>query len=415
MTKKKVVIVGGGFAGINAAKELANSEFDVLLIDKENHHLFQPLLYQVASAALSPGDIAVPIREIIAKAKNIKVFQHQVENIDKDKNTITVDDGTIYNFDYLILGVGATPFYFGKKEWQEFAPGLKTLGDALEIRSRVLSSYEKAEKCKQDEEREAYLNFVVIGGGPTGVELAGAFSEIAQQTLINDFRNIDSKKANVYLIEGAKHILPVYPEKLGDKAQSYLEALGVNVITNKRVEEITADSILIDGQKIKTKNVVWAAGNKASPLLDKLKVDQDRMGRIFVEKDLSIKNYSHIFVLGDGAHFKDAKGIPLPGLAPVASQQGKFLGKLLKGHKNREFKYLDKGSMATIGKFKAVLLFRKIQMAGFFAWISWCFVHILFLIDFRNKVMVFLQWALALFFHKRGVRLITKGEGKLKD
>jgi NADH dehydrogenase len=403
MKMEKVLIIGGGFAGINVAKKLMNTEYEVILLDKNNHHVFQPLLYQVASAALSPGDIAVPIREIVSQGKNINVYMEEVVGIDKTEKTVKCDSGRSYLYDYLIIATGSTPYYFGKEDWEKNAPGLKSLEDALNIRNRVLKSFEN---CELNNEQR--LNFIIIGAGPTGVELAGAFAEIAYETLTNDFRNFNPNIAKIYLIEGGPEVLPSYSGKLSKKAKKYLEQLGVEVLTDNFVKEINDDYILLNDKKIYSDNIIWAAGNRASKLCEKLDVELDKMGRVIVKEDLSILDYPEIFVLGDAAHFKNHKNEILPGLAPVATQQGKHIAKQLLKRKRMRFNYLDKGSMATIGKYKAIMQWKHFKSAGIFAWLSWCFIHVLFLINFRNKLMVFMQWSWSFFFNKRGVRLITR-------
>lgn len=400
--KKRVVIVGGGFAGIAAAKALAGKDFEVTLIDKKNHHVFQPLLYQVASAALSPGDISVPLREIVGHHDNITVLLDEVTGIDKERKVIHCLSENSHSYDYLILSPGSKPYYFGNKKWQSLAPGLKTLEDALSIRNKLLRSFEECERDNCET-----LNFVIIGAGPTGVELAGAFAEMAYDILIKEFKNFNSTKAKIYLIEGGPEVLPAYSGELSKKAKEYIEELKIEVLTGSRVEEITNDHVKVGDQIIYSKNIIWAAGNKASPLLEKLGLEQDRSGRIYVNSDLSVEGYPEVFVLGDSANFNTGDGKSLPALAPVASQQGRHVAKQLIMNKSLVFKYLDKGTMATIGNFKAVMDFRGIKIAGIIAWFSWCFVHILFLIDFKNRVMVFMQWAFAFIFHKKGVRIIT--------
>ncbi|PIS02477.1 MAG: FAD-dependent oxidoreductase [Chlamydiae bacterium CG10_big_fil_rev_8_21_14_0_10_42_34] len=412
MANTKVVILGGGFAGINAAKSFGNTKFDVWLIDKTNHHLFQPLLYQVATAALSPGDIAVPIREILSPYDNITVLMGEVTAIDKDKHEIVLRNGDRIGYEYLIVALGARHSYFGKDHWEKFAPGLKTLTDALMIRERILLSFEKAERCDSISEAKKYLNFVIIGGGPTGVEMAGAIAEISHQTMLRDFRRIDPTKTKIFLIEGSPHILPVYPEKLSLKAEKYLKHFGVNVITGKRVTEITEEGVTVEGYLIPTENVLWAAGNQASPILKTLNVPLDRQGRVVVDADLTIPDHPEIFVLGDAACAMDKSSKPLPGLAPVAVQQGRYVAHMIrKGlpKNNRPpFVYFDKGSMATIGKTKAIGTFGKIQFSGFIAWLGWCFVHVLYLIGFRNRLVVLMQWLFSYFSSQRGARLINK-------
>ena len=404
--KKRVVIIGGGFAGLSAAKELGDSEFEVILFDKTNHHLFQPLLYQVASAALSPGDIAVPIREVLSPFKNITVLMEKIDAINADASSIQTISGDSVKYDYLIIATGARHSYFGHPEWEKFAPGMKTLNDALHIRNNLLDVYEQAEISHKDSLEP--INFVVIGAGPTGVEMAGALAEISKQTLINDFRRIDSSMTKIYLIEGAPQILGMYPASLAQKAQRYLEQLGVIVLTQSLVTHIDAEQVEIGEKKIKTKNIIWAAGNKASSLLESIGCELDCMGRAIVDSNLKVSSHKNVFVLGDAAHFAISNDQSLPGLAPVASQQGRYVGQYLLGKTEKPFNYFDKGSMATIGKFKAVLKKDKIEIAGFPAWLAWCFVHILFLIDFRNKLLVFAQWAITFFFSKRGVRIINK-------
>ena len=412
MANAKVLILGGGFGGLNAAKALGNSKFDVWLIDKTNHHLFQPLLYQVASAALSPGDIAIPIREILSPYENITVLMGEVVGIDKENRHVVLRNGDRVAYEYLIIALGARHSYFGNDQWEEFAPGLKTLGDALNIRERILLSFEKAERCDSISEAKKYLNFVIIGGGPTGVEMAGAIAEIAYETLMKNFRRIDTTKTRIYLVEGSPHILPVYPEKLSNKAQSYLEHFGVTVITGKRVTNISHEGVTIEDMMIPAENILWAAGNQASQVLKTLNVPLDRQGRANVEPDLSLPDHPEVFVIGDTACAMDKKGKPLPALAPVAVQQGRYVAKILRKQlpKNERppFNYLDKGTMATIGKTKAIGMFGQVQFSGLIAWLAWCFVHVMYLIGFRNRIVVTLQWFFAYFSPKRGARLIYR-------
>ncbi len=412
MAYSRVLIIGGGFAGLNAAKKLGGEKWDVWLLDKTNHHLFQPLLYQVASAALSPADIAMPIREILAPYPNITVIMGEATKVDKTNKLVTLQNGDEIGYDYLILAVGAKHCYFGKEEWEKFAPGIKTLSDALRIRERILISFEKAERCDSILEAKKYLNFVIVGGGPTGVELAGALAEIAHDTMLKNFRRIDTTQSKIYLVEGSPHILPVYPERLSQKAQYYLEKFGVKVISGKRVTNINEEGVQIEETFIPARNVIWAAGNQASPLLKTLEVPLDKQGRVLVDKDLAIPDHPEVFVLGDAAAFSVKESHFLPGLAPVAVQQGKYVANLLKKNLPKEkrpaFRYLDKGTMATIGKTRAIGLFGKIQFHGFFAWFAWCFVHILYLIGFRNKFIVLSQWLFAYYTNQRGARLINR-------
>lgn len=412
MAYARVVIIGGGFAGLAAAKRLGGSKLDVWVIDKTNHHLFQPLLYQVATAGLSPADIAAPIREVLRKHQNITVVMGEVINIDKKAQVIHLKNGDDLAFDYLIIAPGTRHSYFNQPDWEKYAPGLKTLKDALTIRERILISFEKAERCDSISEARKYLNFVVVGGGPTGVEMAGAIAEIAYETMIKNFRRINVKNTKIYLIEGAKHVLPFYPEHLSKTAEKYLGKFGVVLLTSKKVTNIINDGIYIENRFIETKNIIWAAGNQASPLLKSLDIPLDRAGRAFVDQDLSIPDHPNIFVLGDAATLKDKKGNPLPALAPVALQQGRYVAKIvkkkIKKEDRRPFKYFDKGSMATIGKSKAIGLFKGIPFKGLLAWLAWSFIHVVYLIGFRNRLSVLAQWIFAYYSSQRGGRLITK-------
>lgn len=413
MVATKVVILGGGFAGINAAKALGHTKLDVWLIDKTNHHLFQPLLYQVASASVSPADIAIPIREILSPYDNVTVLMGEVVRIDKHQKEVVLRNGDKISYEYLIVGLGARHSYFGRDDWEHYATGLKTLIDAMKIRERILMSFEIAERCDRISEAEKYLNFVIVGGGPTGVEMAGAIAEIAHETMLKNFRRIDTTKTKIFLIDGHSHILPVYPEKLAEKATKYLERFGVRVMTGRRVTSITADGVEIDGNTfIPAKNIVWAAGNQASPILKTLDTPLDKQGRAIVEADLTLPDHPEVFVLGDAANAKDKDGNPLPGLAPVAAQQGKYVAKIIRRNiaKNDRppFRYVDKGTMATIGKTKAVGMIKSFQFSGFIAWLAWCFVHIFFLIGFRHRITVLMQWLFSYFSPARGARLINR-------
>jgi NADH dehydrogenase len=408
---QKVVIVGAGFGGLNAAKEISKDpRFMVTLLDRTNHHLFQPLLYQVATAALSPGDIAMPVREIFRNKNNVQTLMENVTSIDKINQNLHLEDGQTLHYDYLILSPGSRHAYFGNNQWEPFAPGLKTLKDALYIREKILSSFEKAETEQDDKIISSLLTFVVIGGGPTGVEMAGAIAEIAHQSLRKNFRKIDPSRTKIYLIEGGKQLLNSYPQKLAETAQKDLEKKRVTILLNSRVTNITPDGVYLGEELISSPNVIWAAGNQASPLLKTLDVPLDPQGRVIVESDLHIKDFSSIFVIGDAAFLKNNKGLPLPAIAPVAVQQGKYVGKLIrkdlvtKNHK--PFHYFDKGMMAAIGKYDALVLSGPLQSSGFIAWLAWCFVHIYFLIGYRTKLFVFLQWAFYFFRGQRNVRLI---------
>ncbi len=410
MKYPRVVIIGGGFAGLNLAKSLKKAKLDLILIDKTNHHLFQPLLYQVATAALSPAEIAYPTREIFRKQSNAMVIMGEVTFIDKEKKQLTFANGDLIEYDYLVIATGTRHSYFGNDQWEAFAPGLKTIKDALKIREKILLSFETAERLESKEAAAKYLNFVVIGGGPTGVEMAGAIAEISRTTLVENFRKIRPETAQVFLIEAMNHILPGYSEKLSDEAKRELESLGVKVITGKKVTDITKDGVQTEDSFLESNNVIWAAGNQASPLMKTLNVPLDKQGRILVEPDLSIAGHPEIFALGDTSSLKGKNGLPLPGIAPVAIQQGKYLAKLLEQElppKNRPpFKYLDKGSMATIGKGKAIAKIGKLEFGGLMAWLAWGLIHILYLIGFKNRLGVLMEWITFCFTGQRGVRLI---------
>lgn len=408
MAKKKLIIVGGGFGGLNCAKALKKSDYEILLIDKKNHHLFQPLLYQVATAALSPGSIAIPIREILRKQENTTVIMGEVIKIDKENRCVTLGNGEKIAYDSIVISTGAMHSYFGKDEWETYAPGLKTVTDALDIREDILLSFEKAERLESLENIEKHLNFVIIGGGPTGVEMAGAIAEIAKTTLFKNFRRINPEEAKIFLIEALPHILPTYPQKLSKKAQHDLEELGVTVITNKKVTEVNDKGVQVEDLFIESTNVIWAAGNQASKMLQTLDVPLDRAGRVIVEPDLTIPGHPEIFVIGDAAHAKGKDGKPLPGIAPTAIQQGNYVAKiLLADSPNRKpFKYFDKGYMATIGKKRAVAVVGRLQFSGLIAWLAWSFIHILYLIGFRNRISVMIEWIYHFITGQRGVRLI---------
>lgn len=410
--KPKVVIVGGGFAGLNAARMLKYAPVDVLLIDKTNYHLFQPLLYQVATAALSPADIAAPIREIVADQKNTEVILEEIVAIDKEKKLVIAKSGDTFPFDYLILAPGARHSYFGHPEWEAFAPGLKTLDDGLRIREQILLSYEIAERCPDPEEALKHMRFIIIGGGPTGVEMAGAIAEIAQKSLVKNFRRIKPEQTKIYLIEGASQLLPAFPKNLADKAKRDLEQLGVEVLLNTQATEVNQEGVLIGDHFIKSQNIIWAAGNAASPLLRCLETTLDRGGRVLVKPDLSIPDHLNIFVVGDAACLIGKDGKPLPGVAPAAMQQGKYVAKTilneLKGKSRKPFAYFDKGMMATIGKKKAIVAYGRFHISGYIAWLAWCFVHVAYLISFPHKILVMMEWYYLYLFNERRARLITR-------
>jgi NADH dehydrogenase len=408
----RVIVIGGGFGGLCAARGLRKASVRVTLLDRENHHLFQPLLYQVATAALSPSDIAEPLRRIVRKQENCEVILAKVESIDVAKKLVMTDRGP-EPYDYLVVAAGARHHYFGHDEWEKFAPGLKSLEDALEIRRRMLLSFELAEKTEDDATRKAAMTFVVVGGGPTGVEMAGAIAEIARQTLVRDFRHIDSKQTQVFLVENSDRVLGAFDADLSESAQHQLEEIGVKLKLGVQATDVNADGVVLsDGEKIAAKTVVWAAGNKASPLGASLGVSMDRSGRVIVTQDLSIPGHPEVFVIGDMANFTPENGTPLPGLAPVAMQQGQHVAKnieqLVDGGWTRPFEYWDKGTMATIGRCAAVADAGWMKFTGFPAWLAWLFIHVLFLVSFRSKIGVLASWAYTYLVYGRKARLITR-------
>ena len=416
---KKVVIIGGGFAGLNAAKKLGNKhDFKVTLIDRRNHHLFQPLLYQVAMAGLSPSDIAAPIRSLLAKYKNITVLQGNALKVDGENNKVICDIGE-YEYDYLLLACGARHSYFGNEQWEEFAPGLKTLNQATEIRRRVLSAFEKAESSHDPATRKKALTFVIVGAGPTGVEMAGAIGEMSRFTLAKDFRNIDARLTRIILIEHGPRILAAFDEDQSARATRDLEKLGVQVWTSSPVTEIDEHGVKIGDERIEADTVLWAAGVEASRLGRTLNTEADRQGRVVVKEDLSIEKYPNVFVAGDQAHREIEEGKPLPGLAPVAMQQGRYFAELVinreKGKETPPFKYFDKGKMATIGRSKAIAQTGKLKLNGFIAWLAWLFIHILYLTGFKNRLFVVIQWGWSYFSFRRGSRLIVGKQWRFYD
>ena len=410
MSLKTVIIVGAGFGGLSVAKRLSKDKnINVKIFDKSNHHLFQPLLYQVATAGLSPADIAIPIRSIFSKDKNVDVYLAEVNEIQKEKKSISTSIGD-FSYDYLVIAAGAEHSYFGHEEWEDFAPGLKTIPQATEIRRRVLLSFEKAECSHDKEEQKKHLTFVIVGGGPTGVELAGALAEISYHTLSQDFRNIDPKDTRIILIDSGQRVLSSFSESSSLKVMKSLKKMGVEVYTNSLVTKIESDKVQIKDDVIHASTVIWAAGVKPNKLSQSLGLDCDRVGRVVVNKDLTLPGFKDIFAIGDMVHF-EFKDKPLPGVAPVALQQGACVAKNIKnslsGKAYKEFQYFDKGSMATIGRSKAVVEGFGLKLSGFLAWLMWLFIHIYFLIGFRNKIFVILQWVTAYVFFSRGARLIV--------
>jgi NADH dehydrogenase len=412
MTHSKTVIIGAGFGGLEVAKDLKNAQTDVVVLDKLNHHLFQPLLYQVATCALAPDDIATPVREILRKSKNTSFIMGTVSKIDKIAQIVHLECGMTFTFDNLILAPGTRHSYFGNDSWEAIAPGLKTILDATKIREKILVAFEEAERASNQAEANNFLRFAIVGAGPTGVELAGSIAEIAFTSMEKEFSKIRPDQAKIFLIEGAPCVLPGFPEALSVRAQKDLEKLGVTVLTNQKVTNVTDDGVYINNELLRAPTVLWAAGNVASPLLKTLDTPLDKQGRAIVESDLSIPGHPNIFVVGDAAYFATESGQALPGLAPVAKQQGRFVANVIANNipklKRKSFTYHDKGSLATIGKGKAVGMMGKIKLTGFFAWLIWSAVHILYLIDFKSRLKVFFHWSYLFITGKRAVKLITR-------
>jgi NADH:ubiquinone reductase (H+-translocating) len=411
----RVVVVGAGFGGLNAARALAVAPVQISVIDSRNYHTFQPLLYQVATAGLSPGEIAAPIRSILSGHKNVQVLMAEVTDFDLDRRMVETREQKI-PYDYLIVAAGASHAYFGHDDWEPLAPGLKTIEDALEIRRRVLLAFELAERQASGGGGGEPLNFVVVGGGPTGVELAGTLAEISRHALAHEFRSIDPRRTHILLVEGGPRVLASYTEDMSRSAQEQLQQLGVEVRTSSVVTGVEPGAIHIGETRLHATVVLWAAGVAASPLGKKLKAPTDRAGRVQVLPDLTLPGHPEVFVIGDLAALKDENGKMLPGVAPVAIQQGRYVAKVIRNETEtqvntpvprRPFHYWNKGSLATIGRAAAVAEFGKIHISGFMAWLAWLFIHILFLIGFRNRLLVFTQWAWSYFTYERGARLIT--------
>lgn len=409
----RVVIVGGGFGGLQAARALGSASVHVTLIDRNNHHLFQPLLYQVATAGLSPAHIAAPIRAVVQDNNNTDVIMAEVTGVDKERQEVLTTHGN-FPYDYLVLATGARHGYFGRPEWELVAPGLKAIPDAITIRQKVLLAFERAETEQDPELRKSFLNFVIVGGGPTGVELAGAISELAHRALVKDFRKMDPTSARIILLEAGPRILTSFSEDLSLRAQRELERKGVEVRTNSKVENITADGVFIPGETIPSKTVIWAAGVIASRAGKWLGTETDRVGRVYVEPNLLVTGLKNVFAIGDTCTFKTD---PLPGVAPVAMQQGRYVAStiraMVKGKaKIPPFKYVDKGNLATVGRAFAISEVNKFKMYGLFAWIAWLAVHIYYLIGYRNRVVVLMEWGWAYLTFQRGARIIASPEEK---
>ena len=412
---RHVVILGGGFGGLYAARALRRAPVRITLIDRRNHHLFQPLLYQVATAALNPSDIAMPIRRILRRQKNATVVLATAVSIDVKAKKVILQDGDV-SYDYLIVAVGATHSYFGHHEWARHAPGLKTVEDALEIRRRMLMAYEVAEREVDPERRLEWMTFVIVGGGPTGVELAGAFAEIARRVLQRDFRNIGPRQARVILLEAGPRILPSYDSTLSDKAAGMLSKLSVEVMTSSPVTSVDERGVELGGRKITARTMLWAAGVAACPIARSLGVPLDGVGRVVVERDLTIPGAREVFVIGDLATLTQ-HGQLIPGVAPAAIQEGRCAARnivhAIRGERYEEFHYIDKGLLTTVGRAAAVAQWGRFRLAGLWAWVAWLLVHIAWLIGFRNRVLVLIEWAWAYIRFERGARLITGEVGAL--
>jgi len=414
-TTPHIVIVGGGFAGLDAARALSRARVRVTLIDRQNHHVFQPLLYQVATAGLSPGDIASPIRWILRRQENLRVLLATVERIDPAEKRLYLDGGDTVTYDALVLAAGVTHSYFGHPEWQERAPGLKTLDDALEIRKRVLLAFERAEREPDRARQQQLLTFIIVGGGPTGVELAGALAEVARQALKLEFDNVDPASARILLVEAGSSILTTFPESLRTAARRSLARLGVQVVEGRAVSAIEPGAVQVGDERVEAETVLWAAGVQASSLGRCFGTELDRAGRVAVNPDLSVPGFPEVFIAGDLASFTHQTGKPLPGVAQAAKQLGKHAARnavrRLRGQPTALFRYTDPGNLATIGRNSAIADFGFLRLSGYAGWLFWLFLHIFFLIGFRNRLSVMLQWAMSYLTYQRSVRLITGREG----
>ena len=410
----KIIIVGAGFAGLQTAKGLTTSSFDVTIIDKNNYHLFQPLLYQVATAGLSPADIAVPIRNIFRSQQNPKVILDELIGINPQLNQIKTKNNT-YIYDFLVIATGSEPSYFGHDQWKNFSYGLKNIKDATSMRTKILKAFEKAERIKNNNDLDKLMKFVLIGGGPTGVEMAGAIAELSKKILTKEFTTIDTKTAKIILLEAGPNILPTASHSLSIYAQKTLEKLGVEVKCNTSVKNISEGLVETNAETIDAETIIWCAGVKASPVKSWINVKTDEMGRVLVNEDLSISDYSNIFVIGDASYVKNKNGKPLPGLAPVAKQEGNFVAEVIKknihnGKPPKKFYYKNRGYLATIGRADAIVDFGWFTLKGRIGWVFWSIIHIYFLIGFRNRLMVFINWLWSYLTFSKGARLITDGK-----
>ena len=410
-----VIVIGAGFGGLNFLRNATKSKnIQFILIDKQNHHLFQPLLYQVATATLSPANIAFPVRRMFKNTKNVKVILDEVIDINRDSKNIKLSTGDVLNYDQLVVSTGSLHSYFGNDNWSQYSNGLKGINDALIIRENLLKAFEKAENENDDQRKQEYLNFVIIGGGPTGVEMAGSIAEIAFNTIRKEFDNFNSEDPNVYLIEANKGVLPMFSDKLAQKAEKYLKDFGVTVLKNEKVENIDESTVYTNKRIIKSNNIIWAAGNKASTLIAKLNTNTDESGRAIVDSFCSLIDDRDVYVIGDAAHYKDMNNQPLPGIAPVAIQQGKYISNIIrnknKRNKKKPFKFSDKGMIATVGKYKAIGKIGNVEISGITAWLFWSVIHIVYLIGYRLKLLVIIEWIFSYLFNKKGTRLIYREE-----